>query len=127
MKLTSVQTIGIAALLALQTANAAELPSRHAQPAPAAKKCQIDGHEGVVLPGSETCMRVSGYVSAPDGLRRRPADRGRTARREARRNSRQTFASRAINRCTALSVALSEAITMLGSMPTPCSSRPSVS
>jgi len=64
VKLTGVQTIAIAALFALQTANAAELPSRHAQAAPAAKKCQIDGKEGVILPGSNTCMRVSGYVSA---------------------------------------------------------------
>ena len=64
MKLTFALTIAVAALLALQAATAAELPSRQAQPAPAAKKCQIDGQEGVVLPGAETCMRVSGYVSA---------------------------------------------------------------
>ena len=64
MKLAGVQTIAIAALFALQAATAAELPSRHAQPAPAGKKCQIDGKEGVILPGSETCMRLSGYVSA---------------------------------------------------------------
>jgi hypothetical protein len=65
VKLTGAQTIAIAALFALQTANAAELPSRHTQAAaPAAKKCQIDGTEGVILPGSETCMRLSGYVSA---------------------------------------------------------------
>ncbi|MGA2495903.1 MAG: porin [Roseiarcus sp.] len=64
MKLTVAQTIAVAALLALQTATAAELPSRQTQPAPAAKKCQIDGQEGVILPGSETCMRLSGYVSA---------------------------------------------------------------
>ena len=64
MKLTFALTIGVAALLALQAATAAELPSRQAQPAPAAKKCQIDGQEGVILPGSGTCMRVSGYVNA---------------------------------------------------------------
>ena len=64
MKLTIVQTIVVAALLALQTATAAELPSRQAQPAPAAKKCRIDGQAGVVLPGAETCMRISGSVSA---------------------------------------------------------------
>jgi hypothetical protein len=64
VKLTIAQTIVVAALLALQTATAAELPSRQAQPAPAAKKCRIDGQEGVVLPGAETCMRVSGAVSA---------------------------------------------------------------
>jgi Porin subfamily len=64
VKLTIVQTIAVASLLALQTASAAELPSRQAQPAPAAKKCQIDGQKGVVVPGSETCIRLSGYVSA---------------------------------------------------------------
>ena len=64
MKLTFAVTVGIAALLALQAATAAELPSRQAQPAPTAKKCRIDGQEGIILPGSETCMRVSGYVNA---------------------------------------------------------------
>jgi hypothetical protein len=64
VKLTFALTIVVAALLALQAATAAELPSRQAQPAPAAKKCQIDGQEGVILPGAGTCMRVSGYVNA---------------------------------------------------------------
>ena len=64
MKLTFPLTIAVAALLAPQVATAAELPSRQAQPAPAAKKCQIDGQEGVLLPGAGTCMRVSGYVNA---------------------------------------------------------------
>jgi hypothetical protein len=64
VKLTFALTIVVAALLALQAATAAELPSRQAQPAPAAKKCRIDGQEGLILPGSGTCMRVSGYVSA---------------------------------------------------------------
>ena len=64
MKLTFALTIAVAALFALQAATAAELPSRQAQPAPAAKKCQIDGQEGVILPGAGTCMRVSGYVNA---------------------------------------------------------------
>ena len=64
MKLTLALSTAVAALFALEAAAAAELPSRQAQPAPAAKKCQIDGQEGVVVPGSETCLRVSGYVSA---------------------------------------------------------------
>ena len=42
---------------------AAELPSRQTQPTPPAKKCRINGQEGFVLPGSDTCMRVSGFVS----------------------------------------------------------------
>ena len=64
MKLTFALTIAVAALIAQQTATAAELPSRQAKPAPAATKCRIDGQEGIILPGSGTCMRVSGYVNA---------------------------------------------------------------
>jgi hypothetical protein len=66
VKLAFARTIGIAALLALQTATAAELPLRQAQPAaaPAARKCQVNGQDGVILPGSETCLRLGGYVSA---------------------------------------------------------------
>jgi hypothetical protein len=63
VKLTFALSIAVAALLALQTATAAELPLRQAQPAPAAKKCQLDGQDGVILPGSGICVRVSGYVS----------------------------------------------------------------
>jgi hypothetical protein len=64
VKLTIARTFALAAFATLQAASAAELPSRQAQPAPAAKKCQIDGHEGVVLPGAGTCIRVSGFVNA---------------------------------------------------------------
>jgi hypothetical protein len=65
VKLAFAQTIGIATLLALQTATAAELPLRQAQPvpAPAARKCQVNGQDGVIFPGSETCLRLGGYVS----------------------------------------------------------------
>jgi len=65
VKLTFALSIAVAALLAQQAASAAELPSRQAQPAAAAAKtCRIDGRDGVILPRSETCVRVSGYVSA---------------------------------------------------------------
>ena len=64
MKLTIVPTIVVAALLALQSATAAELPSRQAQSAPAAKKCRIGGQEGVIIPGSQTCVHLSGAASA---------------------------------------------------------------
>jgi hypothetical protein len=64
VKLAIAKTIVVAALLALQPATAAELPSRQAQPAPAAKKCRIGGQEGVIIPGSQTCLRLSGAVSA---------------------------------------------------------------
>jgi type IV secretory pathway TrbL component len=64
VKLTFALTIAATALLALQAATAAELPSRQAQPAATAKKCQIDGQQGIILPSSEVCMRVSGFVNA---------------------------------------------------------------
>lgn len=68
MKLTCALSIAVAALLALEAATAAELPSRQAQPAQTAKKCRIDGEEGMILPGSGTCMRVSGFVNAQVGF-----------------------------------------------------------
>jgi len=47
---------------------AAELPTRAASPAPVAtaeaRTCVIDGEKGILLPGSETCMRITGSVSA---------------------------------------------------------------
>jgi hypothetical protein len=64
VKLTFALMTAVAALFALEAAAAAELPSRPAPPAPAAKKCQIDGQEGVILPGTEACIRVSGSISA---------------------------------------------------------------
>ncbi len=45
-------------------ARSAELPSRNTPPAATAKTCSIDGVPGVVLPGSDTCLRINGSVSA---------------------------------------------------------------
>lgn len=65
MKLAIVLLLGSAAALAAATgAGAAELPSRDARPPTTAKTCDIDGAPGVVLPGGETCVRISGSVSA---------------------------------------------------------------
>ena len=46
--------------------SAAELPTKLAKPKPAAKaeKCEIDGQPGFRVAGSDTCLRISGYVSA---------------------------------------------------------------
>ena len=48
------------------SAFAAELPSKNAKSAPPVKSrsCEIDGQPGFELPGSETCIRISGYISA---------------------------------------------------------------
>lgn len=62
MKLTLIAA-AIAAFGAA-SAGAAELPQRSAKPAaqPAAK-CTINGAPGYLLPGSDVCVKMSGYVS----------------------------------------------------------------
>ncbi len=65
MKLATALLLGSAAALAAATgAGAAELPSRDARPAAAAKTCTVDGAPGVVLAGGDACVRISGSVSA---------------------------------------------------------------
>jgi hypothetical protein len=58
--------VGLTALVGSLAASAAELPSRDAKKTVAQKTqiCDIDGRPGFRLPGGETCMRISGYVSA---------------------------------------------------------------
>jgi hypothetical protein len=57
----------MAGIVALGGASAAELPTlRHARDAPQ-KSCTIDGMKGFVIPGTETCVRISGYVSGEVG------------------------------------------------------------
>ncbi len=67
MKLATALLIGSAiAVSAAAYAGAAELPTRNAPPAAAAnaKTCSVDGAPGVVLPGGDTCVRISGSISA---------------------------------------------------------------
>ena len=57
---------GLAALIVAMTgAQAAELPAgRKAAPAAAhAKACNINGESGFILPGSDTCVKISGSVA----------------------------------------------------------------
>ena len=63
---TALLLVSSLAICAPMGARAAELPSRNAKPAETdkAKACTIDGQAGVLLPGSQTCVRVSGSVSA---------------------------------------------------------------
>ena len=50
--------------LAAASAGAAELPSRKATPTAApVKLCEINGKPGYRVPGSDVCVRFSGYVS----------------------------------------------------------------
>ena len=53
-----------AGLAAVASAAAAELPSKKAAPVDYVKVCNVAGITGWTLPGSDVCMRLSGYVSA---------------------------------------------------------------
>ncbi len=44
-------------------AQAAELPNLKAPPTERAKKCNVGGMEGVLIPGTTTCAKIGGYVS----------------------------------------------------------------
>jgi hypothetical protein len=59
--------LAMAALAVLGVARAAELPTvKHARAAPQ-KTCSIDGMSGFVIPGTDTCVKISGYVSGEVG------------------------------------------------------------
>ena len=51
------------AVLSISGLAAAELPNLRAPPPKPAKKCQIGGMQGVLVPGTSMCVKVSGYVS----------------------------------------------------------------
>ena len=57
-----------AAIAALGPVEAAELPAlKHPRDAAPQKSCTIDGMKGFLIPGSETCVKISGYVSGEVG------------------------------------------------------------
>ena len=58
--------IAVAALFVALTglAGSAELPSRDARPAAPPRPCEINGKPGFLLPDSDICVKVSGYISA---------------------------------------------------------------
>jgi hypothetical protein len=66
VKLATALLLVAAAVVSAPTgAGAAELPSRNAPPSAAkAETCSVDGAPGVRLPGGQTCLRISGSVSA---------------------------------------------------------------
>jgi opacity protein-like surface antigen len=54
-----------AALVVAAGAQAADLPTKKGAPAVEyVKVCKIDGMAGFVLPGSDTCFKISGYMTA---------------------------------------------------------------
>jgi hypothetical protein len=64
MGLVKTILLGSAAGLAgVAAAEAADLPTRKAAPAEYVKICNVGGMAGFVLPGSDTCFKISGYVT----------------------------------------------------------------
>ena len=53
-----------AALVAVASADAADLPTRKAAPVEYVKVCTVGGITGWTLPGSDTCVKFSGFISA---------------------------------------------------------------
>ncbi|MBV8663697.1 MAG: porin [Hyphomicrobiales bacterium] len=54
-----------AALVVAGAAHAADLPTKKGAPATEyVKVCQIDGVAGFVIPGSDTCLKITGYITA---------------------------------------------------------------
>jgi Porin subfamily len=52
-----------AGMAAVVGAQAADLPTRKAAPIEFVKTCDVAGMAGFLIPGSDTCLRISGYVS----------------------------------------------------------------
>jgi Porin subfamily len=59
----SLLVASLLAALAVAGASAAELPTTRSEPAKNVRKCNVAGMEGVLLPGSNVCVKVGGYVS----------------------------------------------------------------
>jgi hypothetical protein len=53
-----------AGIVAAAAAQAADLPTKKAAPAEYVKICNVGGMAGWLLPGSDTCFKISGYVTS---------------------------------------------------------------
>src|ERR1700739_2580367 len=53
-----------AGIVAVASAQAADLPTRKAAPVEYVKVCNVGGITGWTLPGSDTCVKLSGYITA---------------------------------------------------------------
>ncbi len=53
-----------AGIVAVASAQAADLPTHKAAPVEYVKICNVGGITGWVLPGSDTCVKLSGYITA---------------------------------------------------------------
>src|SRR5271169_2983853 len=52
-----------AGIVAVASAQAADLPTRKAAPVEYVKVCNVGGITGWTLPGSDTCVKFSGYIT----------------------------------------------------------------
>ena len=52
-----------AGLVAVASAQAADLPTRKAAPVEYVRVCNVGGITGWTLPGSDTCLKISGYIT----------------------------------------------------------------
>ncbi|HXW20473.1 MAG TPA: porin [Roseiarcus sp.] len=55
--------VGSILAVGLTGAKAADLPANKAAPADFAKVCNVGGMAGFVLPGSDACVKISGFVT----------------------------------------------------------------
>jgi Porin subfamily len=63
----------LAFIVSFAAASAAELPGQRDKIPEKAKKCDIGGVAGVMLPGTETCVKISGGVTVEAiGANRKP-------------------------------------------------------
>ena len=53
-----------AGIVAVASAQAADLPTRKAAPVEYVRVCNVAGITGWTLPGSDTCVKLSGYITA---------------------------------------------------------------
>ena len=51
-------------IVAVASAQAADLPTRKAAPVEYVRVCNVGGITGWTLPGSDTCVKISGYMTA---------------------------------------------------------------
>jgi len=70
--LISILTATAASLVAVGVASAADLPSKKAAPAQYVKICDAFGAGFFYIPGSDTCLKIGGYVRAEYRLRTNP-------------------------------------------------------
>jgi hypothetical protein len=63
MTLCRASAVFLMAISAAAPSISAELPSRKATPPAQVRTCDINGKPGYRLPGSDVCLKLSGYVS----------------------------------------------------------------